>query len=477
VLGVLGCLAALHYNGLGRYEEAFAAARAACESEDCGFYAWCPSELVEAAARTGEQQAGAEAVQRLEERTATSGTDWGLRTVARAQVLLADDEHADHLFNEAIELLSRTRLVVHAARNHLVYGEWLRRVRRCGDARRHLTEAHRMFTRMGAQSFAERARRELVETGQKVSTQAVSCTPSPGPADHVACHGPRTADYGFPRVRYGPAPASLNSSPPPIQTSCGRFTMKVVVIGGTGLIGSKVVAKLNGHGHDATAASPDTGVNTVTGAGLAEALAGASVVVDVSNSPSFEDGPAWDFFTTATGNILTAAEQAGVGHYVALSIVGTERLLASGYFRAKHAQETLIVGGAVPFSIVRATQFFEFIGAIADSATDGDTVRISAALSQPMSADEVATAVATTAIGEPLNATREVTGPDHIPLDELVRIRLRAINDNRRVLADPQARYFGVPLDDHTLVAGSGATVFPTHFTDWLSVHALSPSH
>lgn len=252
--------------------------------------------------------------------------------------------------------------------------------------------------------------------------------------------------------------------------------MKVVVIGGTGLIGSKVVARLNGRGHHAIAASPETGVNTVTGTGLAEALAGAQVVVDVSNSPSFEDGPAWDFFTTATGNLLAAAEHAGVQHYVALSVVGTERLLASGYFRAKHAQEKLISEGAAPFTIVRATQFFEFVGAIADSATDGDTVRISSALSQPMSADEVATAVANAAVGLPGNAIHEVAGPDRIELDELVRMRLRAAGDNRSVLADPQARYFGVQLDDLTLVPGSGATVFGTHFTDWLSTNALAPS-
>ena len=253
--------------------------------------------------------------------------------------------------------------------------------------------------------------------------------------------------------------------------------MKVVVIGGTGLIGSKAVATLNEQGHEAVAASPDTGVDTVTGAGLDEALTGAHVVVDVSNSPSFDDGPAWDFFTTATGNLLTAAEQAGIQHYIALSVVGTERLLDSGYFRAKYAQENLIAEGAIPFSIVRATQFFEFVRAIADSATDGDTVRISDALSQPMSAGDVAAAVADTAVGRPLNTIREVAGPDRYPLDELVRIRLRADNDPRKVLTDRSARYFGVELDDHTLVAGTAATVAPTRFTDWLSGNALVPSH
>ena len=252
--------------------------------------------------------------------------------------------------------------------------------------------------------------------------------------------------------------------------------MKVVVIGGTGLIGSKVVTKLNEHGHQAIAASPDTGVNTLTGEGLTDALTGAQVVVDVSNSPSFEDGPAWDFFTTSTGNLLSAAEAAGVTHYVALSVVGTERLLASGYFRAKHAQERLITEGAIPFSIVRATQFYEFVGSIADSAADGDTVRISDALIQPMSADDVATAVARTAVGQPLGAIHEVAGPDRYPLDELVRIRLRANNDSRRVVTETQAPYFGVVLDDHTLVAGPAATLSPTSFTDWLSTNALAPA-
>jgi uncharacterized protein YbjT (DUF2867 family) len=252
--------------------------------------------------------------------------------------------------------------------------------------------------------------------------------------------------------------------------------MKVVVIGGTGLIGSKVVAKLNEHSHEAIAAAPNTGVNTLTGEGLAEALSGAQVVVDVANSPSFEDGPAWDFFTTATGNVLATAESAGVSHIVALSVVGTDRLLASGYFRAKNAQEQLISEAAVPFSIVRATQFFEFVGRIADSATDGDTVRISSARIQPMAADDVATAVARTAAGQPVGGILEVGGPDRYPLDDLVRARLRASNDTRRVITDPQSRYFGVVLDDHTLVPGPDATVFPTRFEDWLLDNALAPA-
>jgi uncharacterized protein YbjT (DUF2867 family) len=245
--------------------------------------------------------------------------------------------------------------------------------------------------------------------------------------------------------------------------------MKIVVIGGTGLIGSKVVAKLEGHGHEAIAASPETGVNTLTGAGLADALAGAQVVVDVSNSPSFEGGPAWDFFTTSTGNLLTAAEAAGVSHYVALSPVGTDRLLASGYFRAKSAQEKLIVEAAMPFSIVRATQFYEFVGRIADSATDGDTVRLSAALCQPIAADDVATAVACVAARQPVAGIREVAGPDQYPLDDLVRARLRAQGDtSRRVVTDPQARYFGARLDNLTLIPAAAATVFPTCFDEWL---------
>lgn len=251
--------------------------------------------------------------------------------------------------------------------------------------------------------------------------------------------------------------------------------MKIVVIGGTGLIGSKVVAKLTEHGHEAIAASPETGVNTLTGEGLAGALTGAQVVVDVSNSPSFDDGPAWDFFTTATGNLLTSSEAAGVSHYVALSVVGTDRLLASGYFRAKAAQEQLIKEAAIPFSIVRATQFYEFVGRIADSATDGDTVRVSSALVQPMAADDVATAVARTAVGEPVGAIREVAGPDRYALDDLVRARLRAQSDTRRVITDPQARYFGVLLDDHTLVPATTATLSQTRFTDWLVDNAPTP--
>lgn len=252
--------------------------------------------------------------------------------------------------------------------------------------------------------------------------------------------------------------------------------MKVVIIGGTGLIGSKVVAKLTEHGHEAIAASPALGVNTVTGEGLDEVLAGARVVVDVSNSPLSDDGPAWDFFTTATSNLLAAADKAGVYHYVALSVVGTERLLDSGYFRAKEVQEKLITEAGMPFSIIHATQFYEFIRGIADAASEGDTVRVSSAQIQPMAADDVATAVARTAVGQPRRGILEVAGPDRYPLDELVRTRLRASGDTRRVVTDPQARYFGVLLDDHTLVPGADATLFPTRFADWLVDNAAVPA-
>lgn len=251
--------------------------------------------------------------------------------------------------------------------------------------------------------------------------------------------------------------------------------MKVVVIGGTGLIGSKVVAKLTEHGHQAVAASPSSGVDILTGKGLAQVLTGAEVVVDVANSPSFDDGPAWDFFTTATGNLLTAGEAAGVSHHVALSVVGTDRLLGSGYFRAKDAQERLIRESAIPFSIVHATQFFEFVGSIADLATDGDTVRISSAPIQPIAADDVATAVTRTAVGKPVGGIVEVAGPDRYALDDLVRARLRAAGDTRRVLTDPQARYVGVVLDDQTLVPAAGATIFPTRFADWLVDNVPAP--
>ena len=246
--------------------------------------------------------------------------------------------------------------------------------------------------------------------------------------------------------------------------------MKIVVIGGTGLIGSKVVTKLGEHGHDAVAASPDTGVNTLTGDGLAEVLEGADVVVDVSNSPSFEDAAVLDFFERSTGNLLAAEAAAGVGHHVALSVVGTERMGDKGYFRAKTVQETLIRGSSIPYSIVHATQFFEFIKSIAALATDGDTVRLPPVLFQPMAAEDVATAVARTAVGSPVNGIVEVGGPEKFRMDELVRQTLQARNDPRKVVADPEALYYGdFKVDDSTLVPADGAMRGEIHFEDWLA--------
>jgi uncharacterized protein YbjT (DUF2867 family) len=244
--------------------------------------------------------------------------------------------------------------------------------------------------------------------------------------------------------------------------------MKIVVIGGSGLIGSKLVARLDEHGHEAVAASPDSGVDTLTGAGLAEALAGTSVVVDVSNSPSFEDAAVLEFFETSTRNILAAEAAAGVGHHVALSVVGTERLSESGYFRAKIAQEQLIRDGSIPYSIVHATQFFEFIKSIAAAATDGNTVRLAPVLIQPIAADDVARAVGQVAVGSPVNGIVEVAGPEQFRLDELIRRGLSARNDPREVIADPRARYFGVELSERTLVPGDGARLGETGLEDWL---------
>jgi uncharacterized protein YbjT (DUF2867 family) len=248
--------------------------------------------------------------------------------------------------------------------------------------------------------------------------------------------------------------------------------MRIVVIGGTGLVGSKLVAKLRDHGHEAKAASPDTGVNTLTGDGLAEALTGADVVVDVSNSPSFEAAAVMNFFTTSTRNLLAAEAAEGVRHHVALSVVGTERLQESGYFRAKIAQEALIKAGPIPYSIIHATQFFEFVKSIADGATKGNVVRLSPALIQPMAADDVATAVARTAVGAPVNGVVEVAGPEQFGLDELIRKALAAKSDPREVISDPQARYFGALLEERTLLPSAGATLFATRFEDWLA-HAL----
>ncbi|HEY3190191.1 MAG TPA: SDR family oxidoreductase [Solirubrobacteraceae bacterium] len=245
--------------------------------------------------------------------------------------------------------------------------------------------------------------------------------------------------------------------------------MKIVIIGGSGLIGSKVVAKLGQHGHEAVAASPKTGVDTLTGAGLADVLNGASVVVDVSNSPSFEDAPVMQFFTTSTRNLLEYEAAAGVGHHVALSVVGTERLAeGSGYLRAKLAQERLIKDSAMPYSIVHATQFFEFVKSIADGATVDGVVRLPPVLFQPMAAEDVATTVARAAAGPPLNGTIEIAGPDRFRFDELVRQALRARNDPREVIADPHARYFGAELSEGSLVPDGDARLGAIHFADWL---------
>ena len=243
--------------------------------------------------------------------------------------------------------------------------------------------------------------------------------------------------------------------------------MKIVVIGGTGLIGSKLVSKLREQGHEATSASPDSGVNTLTGEGLEEALEGASVVVDVSNSPSFEDEAVMAFFKTSTGNLLAAEAAVGVAHHVALSVVGTERLTESGYFRAKLAQEELIEGSPIPYSIVRATQFYEFIKPIAADATDGDTVRLPPALIQPMAADDVASAVCQVAVGEPLHRMVEVAGPELFRLDELVRDVLKKHDDPREVVTDPQARYFGLNPSERALLPGPDARIARIRLGGW----------
>ena len=251
--------------------------------------------------------------------------------------------------------------------------------------------------------------------------------------------------------------------------------MKIVVIGGTGLVGSQVVAKLTEHGHEAIAASPNSGVNTLTGEGLAEVLEGADVVVDVSNSPSFEDAAVLDFFTTSTGNLLAAEQAADVRHHVALSVVGTERLADKGYFHAKRVQEQLIRESPVPYSIVHATQFYEFINQIAQLATDGDTVRLPPVLFQPMASADVATAVARTAAGAPVNGIVDVAGPEQFRMDELVRQTLAARKDPRQVVTDPAAPYYGeYDVDDSTLVPAGDAALGEVHFRDWLDRQVAS---
>jgi uncharacterized protein YbjT (DUF2867 family) len=245
--------------------------------------------------------------------------------------------------------------------------------------------------------------------------------------------------------------------------------MKIVVIGGSGLIGTKLVNKLRQRGNEVLAASPSSGVNTITGEGLAKALAGAQVVVDVANSPSWEDKAVLEFFETSGRNLLAAEAAAGVGHHVALSVVGTERLLQSGYFRAKMAQENLIKASKVPYTIVRATQFFEFVNGIAQSATDGQTVRLPPALMQPIVSDDVAAALADVAINAPVNGMIEIAGPEQIRQDELVRRFLSAKQDSRQVVTDVHARYYGVKLNDQSLTPGNNPRIGPTRFEDWLS--------
>ena len=244
--------------------------------------------------------------------------------------------------------------------------------------------------------------------------------------------------------------------------------MKIVVVGGTGLIGTKVVKKLTTKGHEALAASPNTGVDATTGRGLAEALAGADVVVDVSNAPNWEDAAVLAFFESSARNLARTEQQAGVRHHVALSVVGTERLQESGYFRAKLAQEKLIKSSAIPYTIIRATQFFEFLRAIAEEATKGETVRLPGASFQPIAADDVAAAVATAAVGAPVNDTIEIAGPDRMPMSALVARFLKDINDPRQVVTDPEAGYFGGRVDDRSLVPGDHPRLGNIHLDDWV---------
>ena len=253
--------------------------------------------------------------------------------------------------------------------------------------------------------------------------------------------------------------------------------MKIVVIGGSGLIGKKLVNNLRQRGREVIAASPSTGVNTLTGEGLAKALEGAAVVVDVANAPSWEDKAVLEFFETSGRNLLAAETKAGVRHHVALSVVGTDRLLASGYFRAKMAQENLIKASRVPYTIARATQFFEFVGAIAQSATEGQTVRLPPALMQPIVSDDVAALLAEIALQKPLNGTIELAGPEPIRMDELVRRFLIANGDSRQVITDDQAGYFGTDVDDQSLTPGANPRIGPTRFDDWLLVAGVALAH
>jgi len=245
--------------------------------------------------------------------------------------------------------------------------------------------------------------------------------------------------------------------------------MKIVVIGGTGLIGSKLVTKLREAGQDPVSASPESGVDTYTGKGLEQALEGAEVVVDVSNAPAWDDAAVLDFFQTTSRNLLAAEATAGVSHHVALSVVGTDRLQDSGYFRGKLAQEEAITAASVPYTILRATQFFEFIGRIADSSTEGDTIHLPPVLVQPEAADDVAAALADVAVSAPVNGIVELAGPEAFRFDELARRLLSAKNDPRQVTTDVHARYFGAELDEHSLTPGENPRLAPTRFEDWLS--------
>lgn len=248
--------------------------------------------------------------------------------------------------------------------------------------------------------------------------------------------------------------------------------MKIVVIGGTGLIGSKLVKNLRERGHDVLAAAPNTGVNTITREGLAEAMDGAEIVVDVANAPVWEDKAVLEFFETSGRNLLAAEAAAGVRHHVALSIVGSERLPDNGYFRAKVAQENLIKASGIPYTILRATQFFEFVGGIAQAGTAGEEIRVSPALFQPIASDDVAAALADVALASPLNGTVEVAGPEALPLDEVVRRYLRATDDARKVVPDVHARYFGSVLDDQSLTPGGNARIGAIRFEEWLGRQA-----
>lgn len=245
--------------------------------------------------------------------------------------------------------------------------------------------------------------------------------------------------------------------------------MKIVVIGGSGLIGKKLMSKLRERGHQVVAASPSTGVNTITGEGLAQVLSSTQVVVDVTNAPSWEDQAVLAFFETSSRTLLAAETVAGVEHHVALSVVGTDRLPENGYYRAKVAQENLIKAAKVPYTILRATQFFEFTSGIAQGAGDGQTLRLSSAFLQPISSDDVAAALADVTLGDPVNGTVEVAGPEKIRLDELVRRFLRAHKDTRQVITDVHARFYGSELDDYSLIPGHKARIAPTRFDDWLN--------